>query len=69
MQTKQEKVTNTFNILRETDRMLDDLVRLTYRGNKGSVIDWIVAETYARITGIESTKQNPEKLVTENPTH
>jgi hypothetical protein len=51
------RVNNTYSILKSTDQKLEDLKRLTYRGNKGSVIDWIVAQTYERVVNGRSDEE------------
>lgn len=43
-----ETIVRTFSLLAETDRKLEELTRLTFRRNKGDVIDWIVAEAYEK---------------------
>lgn len=43
-----DKTNINLNILKETDARLEELMRLTFRGNKGSVIDWLVAEHFNR---------------------
>lgn len=44
-----ETIVRTFSLLSETDRKLEELTRLTYRRNKGDVIDWLVAEAHEKI--------------------